>query len=191
MLNTAAVPLTLADLLPRWRARTATLIVAFALLTAAAAQLSFHLPWTPVPVTGQTFAVLVAGAVLGRTAGAASQALYVALGAVGLPFYSGGDGGWHAATGTTGGYLIGFVVAAFVTGALAERGQDRSLATSLPSMLAGSAVIYACGVSWLAWKLDVTAAEAIELGYTPFVLGDALKLLAAGAVLPLAWRASR
>jgi biotin transport system substrate-specific component len=188
MLNTAPAPLTLVDLLPRWRARTGTLVVAFALLTAAAAQLSFHVPWTPVPITGQTFAVLVAGAVLGRSAGAASQGLYVALGAVGLPFYSGGDGGWEAATGATGGYLIGFVVAAFVTGALAERGQDRLLATSIPAMLAGSAVIYACGVSWLAWKLDVGIAEAVELGYTPFVIGDAIKLVAAGAVLPLAWR---
>jgi biotin transport system substrate-specific component len=188
MASTFAAPLTLADLLPGARLRSAALVVGGALLTALAAQISFHVPWTPVPITGQTFAVLLVGATLGSRRGATSLALYVALGATGLPFYADGTGGWQAATGATAGYLAGFVVAAFVVGLLAERRQDRSLVTSLPAMLAGSAAVYLFGVTWLAHHLGVSAAEAVELGLAPFVIGDALKLTAAGALLPGAWR---
>ena len=184
-------PRTLADLLPRRLATDVALVVGFAVLTALAAQLSFRLPWTPVPITGQTFAVLTAGAVLGTTRGALSQLLYVALGALGLPIYAGGVGGWAAATGATGGYLLGFVLAAALVGRLSERRQDRQLLTSIPAMLAGSAVVYALGVPWLAWKLGVAGTEAIELGMTPFVIGDTVKLLAAGALTPTAWRVLR
>jgi biotin transport system substrate-specific component len=187
----AASPLTLADLLPRTRLRTVGLVVGFALLTAAAAQLQVALPFTPVPVTGQTFAVLLTGAALGWRLGAASQLLYVTLGAVGLPFYAGGERGWEVATGATGGYLVGFVLAAALVGALAERRQDRTLLTAVPAMLAGTAVIYLCGVAWLAHVLSVDATEAMELGLVPFVIGDALKLLLAGALLPAAWRIAR
>lgn len=190
-MTAVAVPRTLGDLVPAGsstRIRAVALVGAGALLTAAAAQLSIHVPWTPVPITGQTFAVLLCGAALGLRRGAASQLLYVALGAAGLPFYADGAGGWEAATGATAGYLVGFVLAAAVVGRLAERRQDRTLLTSLPAMLTGTAVIYACGVSWLAVHLDVPAAKALELGLTPFVLGDALKLVAAGVGLPLAWR---
>ncbi|HWH35603.1 MAG TPA: biotin transporter BioY [Acidimicrobiales bacterium] len=179
---------TLADLLPRSRARTVALVVGFALLTAAAAQITIALPWTPVPLTGTTFAVLLAGATLGWRAGGASQVLYVGLGAVGLPFYQGGESGWTYATGATGGYLVGFVVAAALVGHLAERGQDRSLATSVPAMLAGTAVIYLFGVVWLGHVIGADAVTALEKGMLPFVIGDGLKLLAAGALLPLAWR---
>ena len=184
-------PRTLADLLPRRLATDVALVVGFAALNALAAQLSFRLPWTPVPITGQTFAVLTAGAVLGTTRGALSQLLYVALGALGLPIYAGGVGGWAAATGATAGYLLGFVLAAALVGRLSERRQDRQLLTSIPAMLAGSAVVYALGVPWLAWKLGVAGTEAIELGMTPFVIGDTVKLLAAGALTPTAWRVLR
>ncbi len=166
-------------------------MVGFALFTAASAQVTFPLPWTPVPVTGQTLAVLLSGAALGWRAGALSQLLYVALGAVGLPFYQGGTGGWSVVSGATGGYLVGFVVAAAVVGALAERRQDRQLLTSIPAMLAGSAVIYLFGVPWLAHELGVNATRAIELGMAPFVIGDAFKLVAAGALLPAAWKLAR
>lgn len=191
MTSTFVAPATLADLLPSSKARTALLVLAGALLTAVAAQISFHVPWTPVPITGQTFAVLLVGAALGSRRGAASLALYVALGATGLPFYADGDGGWTAATGTTAGYLVGFVAAAFVVGLLAERRHDRSFVTSVPAMLTGSAVVYLFGTTWLAHHLGVSGAEAVELGLTPFVIGDALKLLAAGALLPAAWRITR
>lgn len=181
-------PSTLADLLPRTRARTVALVVGFALLTAAAAQITIPLPWTPVPLTGTTFAVLLAGASLGWRAGAASQLLYNALALAGLPFYQDGQSGWTYATGATGGYLIGFVVAAAVVGFLAERGQDRTLATSVPAMLAGTAVIYLFGVVWLGHVLEASAVTALEKGMLPFVIGDALKLVVAGALLPAAWR---
>ncbi|MGH9182484.1 MAG: biotin transporter BioY [Acidimicrobiales bacterium] len=190
-MSTAATPVTLADLLPRIRARTAALVVGFALLTAASAQLSVHLPWTPVPVTGQTFAVLLAGAALGWRAGGASQLLYLSLGAVGLPFYAAGASGWSVVSGATGGYLVGFVVAAALVGALAERQQDRTLLTSVPAMLAGTAVIYLLGVTWLAHVADLDATTAVEQGLAPFVIGDALKLVAAGAVFPAAWKLAR
>jgi biotin transport system substrate-specific component len=184
-------PLTLADVIPGGRTRTIALVVGFALLTALAAQISFHLPWTPVPITGQTFAVLLTGATLGWRAGGISQLLYVALGAVGLPFYADGKGGWENATGATAGYLVGFVLAAAVVGALAERQNDRAVLTSLPAMLAGSAVIYLCGLPWLAHALHVSAPKALELGFTPFVIGDTIKLVAAGLLLPAAWRLAR
>ena len=185
-----AIHPTIADALPgaSTRARALFFVLSGALLTAIAAQISFHLPWTPVPITGQTFAVLVIGAGLGARRGAASQMLYITLGAIGLPFYADGDGGWSAATGPTAGYLVGFVVAAAAVGWLAERRQDRNLALSVHAMLAGSAIIYVFGVAWLAHSLKVSTAEAVELGMAPFVIGDFVKLLAAGAILPAAWR---
>lgn len=191
-MTTTTAPLagraTLADLLPQSRVRTVALVVGFALLTAAAAQITIALPWTPVPLTGTTFAVLLAGATLGWRAGGASQLLYVVLGAVGLPFYQGGESGWTYASGATGGYLVGFVIAAALVGYLAERGQDRSLATSISAMLAGTAVVYLFGVIWLGHVIQADAVTALEKGMLPFVIGDGLKLLAAGALLPLAWR---
>lgn len=191
-MTTTTAPLagraTLADFLPQSRVRTVALVVGFALLTAAAAQITIALPWTPVPLTGTTFAVLLAGATLGWRAGGASQLLYVVLGAVGLPFYQGGESGWTYASGATGGYLVGFVIAAALVGYLAERGQDRSLATSISAMLAGTAVVYLFGVIWLGHVIQADAVTALEKGMLPFVIGDGLKLLAAGALLPLAWR---
>jgi biotin transport system substrate-specific component len=166
-------------------------VVGFAALTAVAAQITFHLPWTPVPITGQTFSVLAAGTVLGAKRGTLSQLLYVLVGALGAPVYASGAGGWTAATGATGGYLVGFVLAAALVGALSERRQDRQLLTSLPAMLAGSAVVYAVGVPWLAWKLGVPGTKAVELGMAPFLIGDAVKLVAAGALAPGAWRLVR
>lgn len=181
-------PSTLADLLPATRVRTVALVVGFALLTAAAAQITIPLPWTPVPLTGTTFAVLLAGATLGWRAGTASLVLYNALALAGLPFYQDANSGWTYATGATGGYLVGFVVAAALVGLLAERHQDRSLITSVPAMLAGTAVIYVFGVTWLAHVIGADATTALEKGMLPFVIGDAVKLLAAGALLPAAWR---
>jgi biotin transport system substrate-specific component len=193
--TTSATPLsgptTLADLLPRSQVRTVVLVVGFALLTAAAAQIAIPLPWTPVPLTGTTFAVLLAGASLGWKAGAASQLLYNALALAGLPFYQDGNHGWEYATGATGGYLVGFVVAAALVGLLAERRQDRSVVTAVPAMLAGTAVIYLFGVLWLGHVLGADATTALEKGMLPFVIGDAVKLVAAGALLPAAWRLAR
>lgn len=172
--------------------RTAGLVLGGALLTAAAARITIPLGFTPVPITGQTFAVLLVGGALGLGRGAASMTLYVGLGAVGLPFYAanseGARGGWQMATGSTAGYLVGFIVAAAVVGYLCERGQDRRLDTSIPAMLAGSAVIYLFGLVWLGHSLGVDSSTAIEYGLTPFLIGDAIKLVLAGVLLPAAWR---
>jgi len=189
-----AAPSTLFDLLERSRVRDAIAIVGFALLTALAAQITIPLGFTPVPWTGQTFAVLLAGGVLGSRRGALSMLLYVSLGAIGMPFYAEGAGGWTAATGATAGYLVGFIVAAFVVGLMAEHGQDRKLSTSIPAFLAGTIIIYTFGAGWLAYDLGLplTAgageSSAISLGVAPFLVGDVFKALLAGALLPAAWR---
>jgi biotin transport system substrate-specific component len=163
------------------------MVAGFALLTAAAAQVRLPLPFTPVPITGQTLVVLLSGAVLGSGAGAASQGLYVLLG-LGLPFYAGGSSGWAHATGATGGFLVGFVAAAWLVGYLAEHAQDRSVATAIPAFLTGTIVIYLFGVPWLARILDVSWTRAVELGAAPFVVGDLAKAAMAGLLLPATWR---
>jgi biotin transport system substrate-specific component len=188
-MTTTHLPLA-STVLPRKRAVTIALVVSFALLTAAAAQFRISLPFTPVPITGQTFAVLLAGGVLGSRAGAASQGLYWAAGLV-FPFYSGGESGWTVATGTTGGYLAGFIVAAWVIGTLAERGQDRTVASAIPAFLTGTVVIYLFGVPWLAHELGVSWQRAFELGAVPFVVGDLVKVALAGLLLPGAWSLKR
>lgn len=174
--------------LPRTSVVGLMMITGFALLTALLAQWQIHLPFTPVPVTGQTLGVLLAGAALGSRAGAASQGLYWMLGAIGLPFYAGGTGGWEHATGSTAGYLAGFLVAAWVVGRLAESRQDRRLLTSIPAMLAGSAIIYAFGITWLMISLQTDLPQAIAWGFTPFAVGDLIKVVAAGALLPGIWK---
>lgn len=178
-----------ARVLPRSRVNSVILVVAAAAVTALAAQWEIHLPFTPVPITGQTFAVLLTGAALGAKLGAAGQTLYVGLGAIGLPIYSGGDGGWETAqAGGTTGYLIGFIVAAGLVGYLAERRQDRTFPTMFTAFIAGSFVIYLFGVIGLMIIFDMTATEAIVVGVVPFVLGDVIKAAAAGLLLPGAWR---
>jgi len=192
--HAAGRPATLADVLPGSRVRDVVLVVGFALLTALSAQIVIPLGFTPVPITGQTFMVLVAGGLLGARRGAGSQALYVMMGALGLPFFAEGAGGWEAATGSTAGYLVGFVVAAWLVGSLAERGQDRSMLTAIPAFVVGTVVIYALGAGWLAVSLGIplTAAagepSAIAFGVAPFLVGDLLKAVLAGVVLPIGWR---
>ena len=186
-MSVAIAPVVLADLMPKVRLRAALLVATAVALTAACAQISIHTLYTPVPITGQTFAVLLTAGVLGVRKAVLSQLVYVALGAVGMPIYAAGSGGWAAATGASAGYLVGFVIAAAVVGALAERRHDRSLLTCVPAMLAGTAAIYAAGCIWLAHSLGVPGTKAIELGLVPFIIGDTLKLLLAGVSLRSAW----
>jgi biotin transport system substrate-specific component len=185
--TTVPSPVITAVVLPRSRAVSLGLVVGFALLTALTAQLVIPLPFTPVPITGQTFAVLLAGAALGGTLGAVSMALYVLLGTVGLPFFAEGSSGWEVVRGATGGYLVGFIVAAWLVGKLAERRQDRTVATAIPLFLLGSVVIYLFGVPWLAASLGVSGTEAMERGLVPFIVGDLLKVAVAGLLLPATW----
>ena len=173
-------------------AREITLITGFALFTAALAQVRIPLGFTPVPVTGQTLAVLLAGASLGAWRGAGSQLLYWLLGMVGLPFYSNGTGGWSVATGPTMGYLVGFIVAAAVVGRLAEYRHDRRVLTSIAAMTMGSMIIYAFGAAWLAINLGIPLAtgeqNAIALGVTPFLVVDVIKMCLAGLATASTWR---
>lgn len=175
-------------ILPRTRVSTAVLVIGFAALTALAAQIRIPLGFTPVPLTGQTFAVLLSGAALGWRAGASAQALYVAVGLAGFPVFQGGEGGWSYATGATAGYLLGFIISAAAVGYLAEHGQDRRVITAVPAMLAGNTVIYLLGVPWLMRVLGTDLAGGLSAGFAPFVVGDLLKIAAAGLLLPAIWR---
>lgn len=187
MQATIPSPVLAGAVLPRRRSVSIVLVVTFAVLTAVAAQVRIPLPFTPVPITGQTFAVLLSGAALGSAAGAASQALYLVAGFF-LPFYAGGASGWSHATGATGGFLLGFIVAAWVVGRLAERRQDRDWLTAVPAFLTGTVIIYIFGVPWLANTLGVSLTRAVELGAAPFVVGDLVKVAAAGILLPATWK---
>ncbi len=164
------------------------LVLAGTGLVAASAQVSIPLPFTPVPITGQTFAVVLVGAALGPVLGFASLFLYLALGIAGAPIYADGTEGWDTLMGPTGGYLIGFVLAAAVTGLLAEKKWDRKFPSSLAAMLTGNVLIYVPGLIWLAAELDTGLEATLEAGLYPFVIGDLIKLYLAGALLPLAWR---
>jgi len=176
-------------LLPRTASwlRDVILILLGALFVAALGQIEIPLPFTPVPITGQTFGVLLVGAALGSKRGAASLVSYLGLGILGLPFFAGGAHGLDTLIGATGGYLIGFVLAAYVIGRLAERGLERSVRTSLIPFLVGTLVIYVCGVTWLAVFLG-SFDQALVAGFLPFLIGDAIKLVAASLALPAAWK---
>lgn len=170
--------------------RDITLILLGSWLVALFAQIEIPLPFSPVPITGQTFAVLLVGALLGSKRGAAAMLAYITQGALGLPFFAGGASGFGILTGVTAGYLVGFIVAAYVVGLLAERGMERSFKTSIVPFLAGTVIIYAFGVTWLSTIVGGFG-KAIELGLLPFVAGDILKLIAAGVALPSAWKMVR
>lgn len=162
-----------------------------AVLTAAAAQLSFPLPFTPVPFTIQPMIVLIGAAALGAPLGALSQLLYLTLGLAGLPVFAFAPElpqGFARLIGPTGGYLMAYPLAAFATGWLAERGWDRRYATSLAAMLVGLAIIYLGGVSWLTAVFQPSLPAAIAAGIAPFVALDLLKAVAAAWVLPGTWR---
>ncbi|MEU8588097.1 biotin transporter BioY [Streptomyces sp. NPDC048664] len=175
----------LADLLPASRVRDAALVVGGAALTGLAAQLSVHVPGTPVPVTGQTFAALLVGTALGARRGFLSLALYALAGAAGVPWFAGGASG---AAAPSFGYVLGMLIASTVVGALARRGADRSVVRTAGAMLLGEAVIYAVGVPYLAFATGMSASAAIAAGLTPFLIGDALKAALAMGLLPAAWK---
>ena len=169
------------------RVRDISLVVAGALLIYLTARIAIPVPGSPVPITGQTFGVLLVGGALGFRRGLIGVALYVLLGVIGLPFFAEGKGGISVIWGATGGYLIGFVVAGALVGRLAELGWDRKLGGALGAMLLGSAVIYAIGLPWLGVVIGTSPAETIAQGLTPFIFGDALKLILAAVLFPVAW----
>jgi biotin transport system substrate-specific component len=184
-------PRVLADVFARTRLHDGALVLGAALLTAVLAQVAIAVPGSPVPITGQTLAVVLTAAVLGPVRGLAGQLAYVLLGAVGLPFYSKGASGWAQVLGPTGGYLVGFLPAALLVGLAARRGYDRLVWKAVPLFLAGQLVILAIGVAWLCVAASLDLATALQKGLLPFLPGGVLKAVIAGLVTSLAWRRVR
>jgi biotin transport system substrate-specific component len=168
-----------------WLAEVA-LILGATLFIAAFAQLS--IPLQPVPITGQTFAVLLVGMALGSRRGALALAAYLAEGAMGLPVFAEAKSGVATILGPTGGYLVGFVAAAWVVGYLAEKGWDRNFLKTFAAMAVGNAVIYALGLGWLLRYFAGDVNATLAAGMYPFLIGDAIKAAAAALLLPASWK---
>ena len=182
---------TVADLLRPCEKRLAgfydvALIIGGSVLIGLCAQVRILLPFGPVPVTGQTFAVLMIGALLGSRRGGLAVLAYLVEGAAGLPVFAFG-GGAAALAGPTGGYLFGFLPAAYITGLLAERRWDRRVGTTILAMVLGNVVIYACGLFWLCCLMGA-GTRVLAVGLYPFVAGDLLKIVLAAILLPSGWK---
>ena len=184
-------PLVLADLVPAIKARNVVLVGLGVLFTALLAQVAVPVPGSPVPITGQTLAVVLTAAALGPVRGVAVQALYIACALLGLPFYSDASGGVDAVLGATGGYVVGFLPAAYLIGLAARRGADRNPLKAVPLFIAGQAVIFAVGVPWLAVSTGMSASQALDAGFYPFILGGIVKAAVAALVLGTAWKLAR
>jgi biotin transport system substrate-specific component len=169
------------------RVRHLALIVAGTVLVSVAAQVSIPVPGSPVPITGQTFGVLLTAGALGFRRGIAATLLYLLIGIVGLPVFAHGSHGFDIVVGASGGYLVGFVLAAAAIGRLAELGWDRNLLGAIGAMLIGSALIYAVGLPWLAYVAHLDPATTLQEGLYPFIPGDVVKLALAAAAFPAAW----
>ena len=165
--------------------RSVSLVFVFSLLTALAAQIV--IPVGPVPITAQTFAVLLTGALLGSRLGAMAMIVYLLEGASGLPFFYGGHGGIAHLLGPTGGYLVAFPAAAFITGAFAENGWDKRFLSAVAAMVAGSAIIIVAGWAWFSLVTHTAPGVAFKLSIAPFLIGDVIKIVLAAAVLPSGW----
>ncbi len=178
--------LVLADAIPGARARDAALVLGGALLVALFAQIQFPVPGSPVPISGQTLAVVVVGASLGARRGAASLALYALLG-LALPFYADGGSGLDVIWGATGGYIVGFIVAAYLVGRAAELGADRRPVLAVVTFALAQLVVFAIGVPWLMVAANLDLAAGLAAGFTPFIVGGIVKAIIAGVVTPSAW----
>ncbi|WIE72361.1 biotin transporter BioY [Curtobacterium sp. MCJR17_020] len=179
----------LADaLLPRNAVVSTALVLGGALLTAGAAQVS--VPLWPVPITGQTLAVLLVGSALGARRGALSMLVYALLGVIGLPVFAGGSAGFGVLVGPSGGYIVGFVAAAALVGWIAERFGDRPLQNSVLSFALGTVVTFAIGMGWLAVSLGLDLQQTLEFGLYPFVIGGAVKAALGAGIMSLGWTAA-
>nr|WP_193430001.1 biotin transporter BioY [Corallococcus soli] len=178
----------LADVFVRTRAHEAALVLGAALWTALLAQVAIAVPGSPVPITGQTLAVVLTAAALGPGRGMAAQLVYLLLGAVGLPFFAKAASGWGQLVGPTGGYLVAFLPAAWLVGLAARHGYDRRPWTAVPVFLVGQLVILGIGMGWLRVAVSLDSATAFHKGFAPFVPGGVLKAAIAGLLTALAWR---
>ncbi len=178
----------LVERIPRTALVTACTVVGVAVLTALAAQLSFPIPGSPVPVTAQTLVVLVGAAAVGPGRAVVSQLLYIAAGAAGLPVFAGHVSGVTALIGAGGGYLFGFVIASVLIGAASRKGADRNVVRELATLIGGSMVIYVFGAGFLMVRFGMSLPVALSVGVIPFLVGDAVKIAIASGVLPTTWR---
>jgi biotin transport system substrate-specific component len=169
--------------------RQAGLVIGFSLLTALCAQIV--IPLGPIPITGQTFAVLLTGALLGSRLGAMAMIAYLIEGATGLPFFAGAHGGLAHLMGPTGGYLIAFPAAAFITGAFAEHGWDRKFLSAVTAMAVGSLVIMLSGWLWFSLVMRTSPALTLFNSVIQFIPGDIIKIALAAAALPAGWKLLR
>ena len=177
-------PRVLADLIPGSLVRDAALVIGAAALTGVAAQIAIPLPFTPVPISLQTFTVLLSGAALGPIRGGLAMGLYLVAGLAGVPWFAEQRSGFGF---PSSGYIVGFLLAATLVGWLARRGLDRTIVGAVGIMVVGNLVIYAVGVPYLASSLGVDLGRALELGALPFLVGDGLKIALAAGLLPAAW----
>ena len=178
-------PRVLGDTLPGERTRDVLLVIAGAGLVGLLAQISFHLSFTPVPITGQTLGVLLVGTTLGLRRGTAALLLYMLAGLAFVPWFADGTSGFPG--GASFGYIVGFIFSAAACGYLAERRADRKVLSAIPAMIAGEVIMYVIGVVWLALDLHTSIGNAITLGFVPFWIGDAIKCALAAGLLPTAW----
>ena len=174
-----------AALAPLDSVRSTGLVIVFSLFIAACAQFSIYIG--PIPITGQTFAVLLTGMLLGSRLGAAAVIAYLIEGAIGLPFFAGGGAGLVRFLGPTAGYLVAFPAAAFIVGAFAEHGWDKRYPTAVAAMAIGSAIIFLGGWAWFAILTNTSPVAAFKLAVLPFLLGDVIKIALGAAVLPTGW----
>lgn len=181
----APAPRVLADFAARNAVTQIALVLGGAAFVAVSAQIAIPLPFTPVPLTLQTFAVLLTGAALGSLRGVLAMTVYALVGMAGAPIYSQGASGFG---GATFGYILGFILAAFIVGRLAEGGATTTPWRTTGLMLIGNIAIYAVGVTWLKVSMDFTWSMAIALGATPFLIGDVIKIALAAGLLPLSWK---
>ena len=182
---TSVSPRTLGDVIPGGLVRSIALVIGGAVFVGLTAQVAIPLPFTPVPLTLQTFAVLLVGAALGSVRGAASMALYLLAGVAGVPWFANQQSGWAFASF---GYIVGFVAAAWLVGRLAERGADRRVVPTIGMMALGNVVIYVFGVAGLMLLADLPLSTALAKGVLPFLIGDVIKILLAAGLLPGTWK---
>lgn len=183
--SSLSAPRLLVDVLPGRVARDVAVVVGSAAFVGASAQVLVPLPFTPVPLSLQTLAVLLVGAATGPTRASLAMMIYIVVGTLGMPWFAGGDSGWG---GASFGYVLGFAVAAPLVGALAARGGDRTVLRTVALMILGNLAIYICGVAWLTASTGAGLPKALLLGVVPFLVGDLLKIAVAATVLPGAWR---
>lgn len=188
-MSTSVAPVVVVDSwASRSVARNAALVLGLTAFTALCAQIAIPLPGTPIPFTLQTFAVLAGAAALGTQRAVVAQVLYLLVGMAGMPVFAERSSGTDVVFGATGGYLIGFIVASYVVGYIAERGATRKVASTVLAYVAGSAVVYVLGATWLSQSTGWGLQETLSAGVTPFLAGDVIKAAMAGAVLPGLWK---